>query len=123
MKSLYLLLLFAAAIVANNSDHDNNQCPRKRRGCLGQNDVNYILNNWPRLFDTEDADWLTRNINCIVAEDFVSNNEGSMFFGSSIDPYLCIIFRYDACNTKAVLQALSTTASTSLRAPTSCATT
>ncbi len=89
MKSLlYLLTLFAALIAANNSDdnnHDNDnsndECPRKRDGCLGQNDVNHILNNWPRLFDTEDANWLTKNINCTVAEDFVSNNEGSMFFG------------------------------------------
>jgi hypothetical protein len=82
MKSLlYSLTLFAALTRANGSDQD--QCPQKRNGCLGQNDVNHILNNWPRLFDTEDANWLINNINCTVTEDFVSYNEGSMFSGQS----------------------------------------
>src|SRR6202044_251854 len=110
MKSLlYLVACFAAVIVANGSDHDNDQCPQKRNGCLCQNDVNHILDNWPRLFDTEDADWLTKNINCTVAEDFVSYNEGSMVFGLSINSHLASLFNDNDCNTKAAKQASSTT--------------
>lgn len=82
MKSLlYLVTILAALTCANDSAQD--QCPPKRNGCLSQNDVNHILNNWPRLFDTEDANWLINNINCTVAEDFVSYNEGTMVFGKS----------------------------------------
>jgi hypothetical protein len=86
MKSLYYPTLFAAFIVANDSDHGDDQCPRKRDSCLGQNGVNHILHNWPRLFDTEDANWLVNNINCTVVENFISNNEGRMFFGSLMKP-------------------------------------
>lgn len=91
---LYILTLFAAVTVANDSDDD--QCPRKRNGYLGQNGVNHILHNWHCLFDTEDANWLINNINCTVAEDFVSNNEGMMFFGSSINPSLISFLRDSA---------------------------
>lgn len=81
---LYIVTLCVAFTAANDSDDDDHECPRERNGCLGQNDVNHILHNWPRLFDTEDAGWLINNINCTVAEDFVSNDEGRMYFGLSM---------------------------------------
>jgi hypothetical protein len=93
-SSIYFLLLLVTFSTAypndnehedhNNHDHDDDQCPKEREGCLSQNDVNHILNNWPRIFDTTDSAWLKNNINCTVTEDFVSNNEGNMFTGKSL---------------------------------------
>jgi hypothetical protein len=82
MRSLFALLLLSLAALGASNVPDNDKCPRTRSGCLHKNDVNYILNLWARIHDTEDADWLNKTIDCIVAEDFQSTNEGSMVFGT-----------------------------------------
>jgi hypothetical protein len=80
--SLLCLLLNFTSATPNDHNHDHHdQCPRTRHGCLCQDDVDYVLSVWPRLFDTEDATFLNNTIKCIVTDDFVSNNEGRMIFG------------------------------------------
>jgi hypothetical protein len=87
MRTLFALLLVNLAALGASNAPDNDKCPRTRSGCLHKNDVNYILNLWARIHDTEDAAWLNKTIDCIAAEDFQSTNEGSMVFGTYPPPF------------------------------------
>jgi hypothetical protein len=94
IRSLIFLVTFVtvfAAVTANNDhdhdhDHQHNDCPRTRHGCLCQEDTDHILSLWPRLFDTQNATFFNETINCILAEDFTTRNEGEMFFGTQLLP-------------------------------------
>jgi hypothetical protein len=75
--------VFLALATAHTGNGDNGQtCPSpkgdgKRGHCLKQDDVDFILSRWPRLFDGTQAD--LDNIDCTVTEDFISFSEAFNF--------------------------------------------